>query len=222
MATGSCALATAPPCALIPLFHLGPTAGFEPAPIAELMAFYASHNLPCVLLVPERIGNSALKLAHEHVDVEKIVMTRDLTDLSDIQPYLDEKLEVHISNTPTPAWLELSDHAESDLVSQLAAGTTLAFFTASAGAVLRASITESADGTKWLGIACVKVSENARRQRLAARLVSAAMAWAKNNGAQKVYLQVSLGNDAAVALYEKLGVLEHHRHRFIQINPGNL
>lgn len=201
---------------------LGPSAGFEPAPIAELMAFYASHNLPCVLLVPERIGNSALKLAHEHIDVEKIVMTRTLDDLSDIQPYLDDTLEVDISSEPTPAWLEFTDHVGTDLTDASLVDAPLAFFTASAGAVLRATITESEDGTKWLGIACVKVSESARRQRLAARLVAAAMAWGAAEGAEKCYLQVSVGNDAAVALYEKLGMLEHHRHRYIEVIPGNL
>lgn len=201
---------------------LGPSAGFEPAPIAELMAFYANHNLPCVLLVPERIGNSALKLAHEHIDVEKIVMTRTLDDLSDIQPYLDDPLEVDISSEPTPAWLEITDHVGTDLTDASLIDAPLAFFTASAGAVLRATITESEDGTKWLGIACVKVSESARRQRLAARLVAAAMAWGAAEGAEKSYLQVSVGNDAAVALYEKLGMLEHHRHRYIEVIPGNL
>lgn len=201
---------------------LGPSAGFEPAPIVEMTAFYASHDLPCVLLVPERIGNPALKLPHKHVDVEKIVMTRALEDLSDIQPYLDDSLELDISNTPTPAWLDISDHAGTDLAQASLVDGSLAFFAASAGAVLRASITESEDGTSWLGIACVKVSESARRQRLAARLVAAAMEWGAAEGAQKAYLQVSVGNDAAVALYEKLGMLEHHRHRYIQVIPGNL
>lgn len=201
---------------------LGPSAGFEPAPIAEMMAFYASHNQPCVLLVPERIGNSALKLPHEHVDVEKIVMTRELGDLSDIEPYLDEGLDVDITETATPEWLEISDHAASDLATQSPADATLAFFHTALGAVLRATITESDDGTKWLGIACVKVDESARRQRLAARLVSAALKWGQAERADKAYLQVSLGNDGAVALYEKLGMLEHHRHRYIKVNPGNL
>ena len=41
-------------------------------------------------------------------------------------------------------------------------------------------------------------------------------------GAEKSYLQVSVGNDAAVALYEKLGMLEHDRHRYIEVIPGNL
>ncbi|APT83471.1 N-acetylglutamate synthase, CG3035 family [Corynebacterium ammoniagenes] len=201
---------------------LGPSAGFEPAPLAELTTFYSSRNLPCLLLVPERIGNSALKIPHAHVDVEKIVMTRDLAELEDIQPYLDEKLEVDIAASPTPEWLELSDHADTDLAVPSLVDAPLAFFTTPLGAVLRATITESENGTKWLGIACVKVSESARRQRLAARLVAAAMAWGQAAGAEKAYLQVSVGNDAAVALYEKLGMLEHHRHRYLKVIPGNL
>ena len=48
------------------------------------------------------------------------------------------------------------------------------------------------------------------------------VAEARAEGADKAYLQVSLGNDGAVALYEKLGLLEHHRHRYIKVNPGNL
>src|SRR5699024_11505042 len=73
------------------------------------------HHLSLHDALPICIGNPALKLPHKHVDVEKIVMTRALEDLSDIQPYLDDSLELDISNTPTPAWLDISDHAGTDL-----------------------------------------------------------------------------------------------------------
>ena len=44
-------------------------------------------------------------------------------------------------------------------------------------------------------------------------------AWGKAQGAEKAYLQVVAGNTAGIRLYEKLGFLEQHRHRYARRLP---
>lgn len=43
------------------------------------------------------------------------------------------------------------------------------------------------------------------------------MAWGAANGADAAYLQVVASNQAGIGLYEKLGFVEHHRHRYAEL-----
>ena len=38
---------------------IGPSAGLQEVPLAELQEFYRSHDLPCQLMIPDRIGRPA-------------------------------------------------------------------------------------------------------------------------------------------------------------------
>lgn len=89
-----------------PAAPLGRSAVFTPVPVAEIQAFYARHNLPPKVLIPERIGKQAEQMAKDHgweLDPEIIVMTRELTDL----PTPDERAEFRIDEQPDRAWLGL-------------------------------------------------------------------------------------------------------------------
>ena len=80
-------------------------------------------------------------------------------------------------------------------------------------AITRATLTESDNGQKWLGYSAVQVAEHWRRRGLATRLGSDMLAWGAEHGAHSAYLQVISTNTPAIALYHKLGFIEHHRHR---------
>lgn len=56
---------------------LGPTAGMQPVPVDAIADFYARHELPTQLLVPDRIGRTAEHLAGQR-SPEILVMTRPL------------------------------------------------------------------------------------------------------------------------------------------------
>ncbi|MDY3126978.1 MAG: GNAT family N-acetyltransferase [Corynebacterium sp.] len=211
---------------------LGPNAGFNPVPIEEIAEFYASHSLPTLLLIPERIAKSAVKLPSLRFGEEKLVMTRSLDDLSDLDSGLSDPVTLASSDTPCPEWVELNGAPDSDLnrlpLHSDPETNVLRYFSVNDfAAIVRASITTAGDGSRWLGLASVKVSKDSRRQGLGGTLCTHVLRWAAGleadgNGeilapvlrADHAYLQVAEGNDAAQMLYEKIGFIEHHRHRF--------
>jgi GNAT superfamily N-acetyltransferase len=69
---------------------------------------------------------------------------------------------------------------------------------------------------EWAGIAAVEVRPDRRRTGLATRLVSTALAWAVDHGADKAYLQTMRDNSAALALYAPFGFTDHHEYRYLQ------
>ncbi|MDQ2796818.1 MAG: GNAT family N-acetyltransferase [Actinomycetota bacterium] len=66
----------------------------------------------------------------------------------------------------------------------------------------------------WLGVMAVEVDPEYRRQGLAGAIMSALWRWGGEQDAERGYLQVTVENTAAVALYEKLGYWVHHDYRY--------
>lgn len=71
----------------------------------------------------------------------------------------------------------------------------------------------------WLGINAVETAPSHRRRGLATDVLAALVAWAGEHGARSVFLQVDLANDAARALYERAGFVQHHTYHYLQA-PG--
>ncbi|MFK3622020.1 GNAT family N-acetyltransferase [Corynebacterium hesseae] len=209
---------------------LGPSAGFLPVPFDEIEAFYARHDLPVCLAIPERIGKSAEKLVAAQpkaweLEPEILVMVRDLDELpalSDVHFVIDEQ--------PDAEWLNLY-HFRGQALPPLALEYLRSHIEGTMGfgrllspdgetiAITRGTLTESGDGTVWLGYSAVEVAENWRRKGLGTALGAHMLAWGKAQGAKKAYLQVVAHNTAGIRLYEKLGFLELHRHRYARRLP---
>lgn len=73
----------------------------------------------------------------------------------------------------------------------------------------RASLSVRAD--VWAGVTDVHVAPSHRRGGLAGAVLQALLGWAAERGATAAYLQVRGDNDAALALYDRIGFVEHHR-----------
>ena len=58
---------------------IGPSAGLQEVPLAQLEEFYRSHNLPCQLMIPDRIGRPVEHLPGER-GPEILVMSKELGD----------------------------------------------------------------------------------------------------------------------------------------------
>lgn len=192
---------------------LGPQALFTPVPYEEIKEFYRRHNLPALILVPERIAP-----AIPGDGPEIIVMTHPLDSVAEIG-----SLHAEFLDQPDDDWLELYHfrgkalprHALELLRTTIDGrmcfgrlkrdGKTVA--------ITRGTITDS-----YLGYSAVEVAPEYRRQGLATELGTAMLAWGKAHGAHTAYLQVIESNAAGIGLYHKLGFVEHHRHKYVRVS----
>ncbi|MBO9523585.1 MAG: GNAT family N-acetyltransferase [Nocardioidaceae bacterium] len=72
----------------------------------------------------------------------------------------------------------------------------------------------------WLGVHDLEVEQSVRRRGLARAVLSALLEWGAEQGATTVWLHVETGNEPAIALYETLGLAEHHGCRYYALTPG--
>jgi ribosomal protein S18 acetylase RimI-like enzyme len=66
-----------------------------------------------------------------------------------------------------------------------------------------------------LHVSVLEVAPVARRQGLATALLASASEWGRGHGARWAVLQVALHNTGAMALYDRLGYVEHHQYRYL-------
>lgn len=206
---------------------LGPSTGFEAVPMDAITEFYARHQLPVRLHIPERIGNPALKViatepGHWEFGPEILVMTASLE--AHHTRALPEGLSFRIDDQPDKEWLgmyhfrgrALPPEALELLRTQIDGNMGFGRLLSAKGetvAITRATITAE-NSRSFLGYSAVEVAPAYRRRGLGTALVSHILGWGAQMGADEAYLQVVSWNDAGIGLYEKLGFLEHHRHRY--------
>lgn len=218
---------------------LGHSAGFSAVPLAEIREFYAAHGLPPVIAIPERIGAAGEKLVAAHPDLwrlgpEILVLARSLADTSDAAALADapEGMTVRVDEQPDDAWLSLYHFrgrplppAALELLRTQIDGTMgfgrLCDAHGSTIAITRGTVTRDAAGNAWLGYSAVEVAEGWRRRGLGTVLGAHMIRWGAAAGATGAYLQVVESNAAGRALYQRLGFVEHHRHRYAHpVSPG--
>jgi ribosomal protein S18 acetylase RimI-like enzyme len=70
------------------------------------------------------------------------------------------------------------------------------------------------NGAHWAGLTAIEVHPDYRRRGLAAAVTTALIAQAAQRGARRVFLQVEDDNQAALALYRRLGFTTHHAYHY--------
>jgi N-acetylglutamate synthase len=78
----------------------------------------------------------------------------------------------------------------------------------------QASGVATVDGD-WVGFRAIAVASAYRRRGLGLQVMAALLEWGAERGATTAYLQVLGDNAPALALYDGLGFVEHHRYRYL-------
>lgn len=171
--------------------------------LSQIVSWYAGRGLPPWLALPERL----LPIKSPGVKQTR-VLVRDLFP-APLPP------GVALAAAPDEEWLRVYERdVPPDILTAVVDGTVV--FATVGDAVGRGAVTTAPDGTRWLGVSCVRVAESARRQGLARGVFAALSTWGAEQGATRAYVQVLGDNAPAQALYESLGFALHHRHRYVR------
>jgi ribosomal protein S18 acetylase RimI-like enzyme len=187
-------------------------------PLTEAVAacadWYTARGLPPAILVPlpvRRDVAAGLTAAGWQAATAVLVQTAPLAGLS--AQITDSG--VRLTDQPSPGFLERIAQWKSALpraAHRVLAGTgPVAFAEVPDGAAPQATARGAiVDG--WLHLGLVEVAPPARRRGLAQAVTIALASWAAAHGAQRALLQVEDSNEAAIALYRRLGFTTHHRY----------
>jgi GNAT superfamily N-acetyltransferase len=131
---------------------------------------------------------------------------------------------VTLLDEPTGDWMSVygrTSDVPADVVAGVLAGPPVRAFAAldadrpgSPVAIGRGVVTDG-----WLGLAAVEVVPSRRREGLAGLVVDRLLEWGAAQGAGSAYLQTTLDNAAALALYDRYGFVTHHRYRYLAPAP---
>ena len=126
---------------------------------------------------------------------------------------------VEITAFPDDEWLALHQRPLGrDGLTVLTGGNpffaTIHQIDAATGGNVVAAIGRAASFERWCGISAIKTTEQFYRQGLAKSIVRSLAQEAKSSGAERAFLQVSVDNAPALALYASLGFIEHHTYNY--------
>jgi len=76
--------------------------------------------------------------------------------------------------------------------------------------VARASVTDAPDGTRWVGLSAMRVTDESAGRALCEAL----LAWGSARGATRGYIRVRDDDHAAAGLAHSMGFALHHRARY--------
>jgi N-acetylglutamate synthase len=171
--------------------------------VRPVIDWYAARGVAPLVAAPDRLLRIPPGVP---TDAETIIMAGELGFASSA---------VTTAARPDEDWLRLYRRdVPVDVLTAVVDGE-VAFGELGGAAVGRAAVTEAPDGTRWVGLSAIRVAEEARRRGLARDLCAALLAWGREQGATRGYVQVLADNAAALRLYESMGFTEHHRSRYV-------
>jgi ribosomal protein S18 acetylase RimI-like enzyme len=188
------------------------------AALDRVLAWYAERGLPARFQLPLPLCaglDQALETRGWTAYNPTLFLVADLEPVRALLPRHD--VTVHIHDEPTDEWLA-AYHYRGGALPPVARAVLVdadrpAFASVPAGdaavAIGRAVVDDG-----WCGITALEVVESHRRRGLAHAVLRALLEWGAGAGAHAVYLQVAEDNEAALALYRRLGVGVHHRYHY--------
>jgi GNAT superfamily N-acetyltransferase len=179
--------------------------------IPAIVDWYRQRGLTPRLAVPERL----LRLPEDMpAECETRTLVGDLAS-GDSGDFGDSS--VTLSPQPDADWLDCYARDVAADVLTAVAGGPVVFASIAKVAVGRAAVTESPDGTRWLGLAALRVVEDRRGRGYARTIWSALQSWGRDHGATRCYAQVRSDRAglAVVRFFEAIGFAGQHRSHYL-------
>ena len=176
--------------------------------MSAIVDWYEQRSAAPLVSAPDRLIRVP---PHASTEAENLVMTCDIERSNSLG-------EVTLSQRPDDEWLRVYERDVPTEVLTAVVDGEVVFATLSAVAVARAAVTDAPDGTRWLGLSALKVSEDQRRSGHARSLCTALLSWGADKGAHRAYTQALADNDSATALFESMGFTLHHRSRYVRLD----
>jgi hypothetical protein len=190
--------------------------------IPSILAWYTRRNLTPRLAIPDRLLRLPAGLRDEGTER---VLVREVCNVPDGET---DPL-ITMSSQPDDAWLHVYHRGVSrripmDVIAAVIDGE-LIFGAHPGGAVARAAVTDAPDGTRWVGLSALRVTDDLSAAGPASRVCEALLGWGARRGATRGYLRVGHGIDpqdsGATALAYSLGFRLHHGTRYVRVQPGS-
>ena len=179
---------------------------------------YRQQDLPLIFrvtpLVPEAFDLQLEQQGFRLAD-SVLVMARELN------LELKHDAAVSVTHRPTVDWLrgvdeaaQLSDRARETQAAMLSAQHIPTAFATLFEDGMPLAYGMAAYERGAVGLFKIVTLPQARRRGAARRLCSSLLAWGQQNGARSAYLQVEADNQAALALYEKMGFSTRYEYHY--------
>ncbi|WP_438485985.1 GNAT family N-acetyltransferase [Streptomyces sp. S186] len=188
--------------------------------LARVTRWYAERGLPALLTVttgrPDAEEGLAAELAARGWSDEAHTSVR----IAALAPLADTEADtsaVRLSRLPDAGWLGLYNRTgtpTAEVSAVLTGGPSVWFARVPAPDGGTAAIGRLVVDGRWAGFAAVETAAGRRREGLATLVMAALAERALEEGASSAYLQVEADNAGALALYERLGFVEHHGYHY--------
>ncbi len=198
--------------------------------LAQVDAFYRRHRLPAVFQMPQDAPGSALAELADALERrnwrpynQTYVMTASVAATLSRCPVSAHLPPATFELTPGPGWLSGYLYRGSALppsaVQVLVNADAPAFLSIAGdgGDPVPAGVARGVITQGWLGVTAVTVARHRRRSGVGRQLMGELASWAERapRPAHSIYLQVDEANNPAIAMYQQLGFVIHHRYRYL-------
>lgn len=185
----------------------------HPSTIPAIVDWYGQRRLVPRLAVPERL----LRLPeHLAVDCETRTLVTDLGPGDGPGSSHPPDRGVTLACRPDADWLACYGRAVPvEVLTAVADPGQLVFASIPQVAVGRGAVTESADGTRWLGLSALWVAADRRGLGHGRAVCAALTAWGRDRGATRGYVQVRSDAAGAFGFFASLGFTGQHRSRYL-------
>lgn len=181
--------------------------------LPRITSFYAERELPALAMVGDPALDAELDARGWRREAETVVLAG---------PTPRGGAGVDVDDAPTTAWLDCwwavdgrGGDAELDVARRILAAVEAPVGYARVqvdGEVVAVGRGVTQEG--WLGVFGMAVLPHARRRGLATAVLRALGDWAAQHGACSTYLQVHSANDAALRLYDSVGLAPASRYAY--------